>query len=607
MKLLKDKISRLAIYFFYDNDGIVDGFIEYFIKEILKCTDRLVIVCNGKLSEDGEHKLSGFTREIIVRENKGFDVWAYKAALEYIGWDMCRQYDEVILCNSTSMGPVYPFENMFQEMAERNVDFWGITKTHTVKEFDFGCNPYGYLPEHIQSYFIVYRRSLIESPDLEEYWNKMPQIESYNQSIGLYESVFTKYFADKGYLWDVYVNTDDYEGVTDQPLMHYPENLIRERKCPIFKRRTFFHSYRDVLEHTAGQSALLLYNFLVESQLYDVNLIWDNLLRCYNLVDVSRQMHLNYTLSSQQSTHKFENEIKTALIACLYSDKKIEDSLHWIKSMPDSSDLIIVTDAESKEEKIYKLIEKIPFKRKTIMVMPNKGRDMGVLLVGMREQIRNYELVCFFHDNEETLYCPGSIGQSFMYSCLANVLFNKIYVENLIKLFLDNERLGLAVPPPPIHGRYRDMYGEGWEGNYKNTKILCSKLGINVPMDEKKAPIMPFGNIFWFRPSAIKKILDYNWSYSDFPKRNLTDSGSIYQAIKRMYSLAAQDTKFYSAIVMNDVYSRIEYTNLDFEIVDDQLVKKLNRQLTDIYESTSWKVSRPIRVIGEIVKNVLKT
>ena len=61
MKLLKDKISRLAIYFFYDNDGIVDGFIEYFIKEILKCTDRLVIVCNGKLSEDGEHKLSGFT------------------------------------------------------------------------------------------------------------------------------------------------------------------------------------------------------------------------------------------------------------------------------------------------------------------------------------------------------------------------------------------------------------------------------------------------------------------------------------------------------------------------------------------------------------------
>ena len=71
--------------------------------------------------------------------------------------------------------------------------------------------------------------------------------------------------------------------------------------------------------------------------------------------------------------------------------------------------------------------------------------------------------------------------------------------------------------------------------------------------------------------------------------------------------MAAQDAKFYSAIVMNDVYSRIEYTNLDFEIVDDQLVKKLNRQLTDIYESTSWKVSRPIRVIGEIVKNVLKT
>ncbi|MER3115540.1 rhamnan synthesis F family protein, partial [Bacillus altitudinis] len=163
----------------------------------------------------------------------------------------------------TTMGPVYPFANMFEEMKSQEVDFWGITKTHKVEGYDFGYNPYGYLPEHIQSYFIVYRKSLVQSPDLQRYWEKMPEIVSYNQSVGLYESAFTKMFEDKGFRWDVYVNTDDFEGVTDQPLMFYPYKLIRDRKCPIFKRRSFFHNYHDMLYHTTGQSTILLYNYLI--------------------------------------------------------------------------------------------------------------------------------------------------------------------------------------------------------------------------------------------------------------------------------------------------------------------------------------------------------
>ena len=47
-------------------------------------------------------------------------------------------------------------------------------------------------------------------------------IESYTDSVQRYESVFTKQFADKGYQWDVYVNTDDLKEFTDYPLLVCP-------------------------------------------------------------------------------------------------------------------------------------------------------------------------------------------------------------------------------------------------------------------------------------------------------------------------------------------------------------------------------------------------
>lgn len=56
-------------------------------------------------------------------------------------------------------------------------------------------------------------------------------IESYTDSVQRYESVFTKQFADKGYQWDVYVNTDDLKEFTDYPLLVCPTRLLRDKSA----------------------------------------------------------------------------------------------------------------------------------------------------------------------------------------------------------------------------------------------------------------------------------------------------------------------------------------------------------------------------------------
>ena len=174
-------MKRLGIFFFYEKNGDVDDFITYYLADLNKNLTELVVVCNGKLSEQGRGAFSQFTDNIIVRENKGLDVWAYKTALDSYGWAKLSEFDEIVMTNSTLMGPVRPLKEMFDAMWEnRDLDFWGLSIHHGAKSNPFkGKHLYNYLPVHIQSHFIVYRQRFVQNPELQAYWDNMPMIESY--------------------------------------------------------------------------------------------------------------------------------------------------------------------------------------------------------------------------------------------------------------------------------------------------------------------------------------------------------------------------------------------------------------------------------------------
>lgn len=234
MATLGQDPKRLGIFFFFDAQGIVDSYVETLLTDMVKNLSELVIVVNGELTAKSYAKLAAFTDNIILRENKGLDAWAYKTAMESYGWDRLVEFDEVVLFNATIMGPVYPFEEMFTEMAGRDIDFWGITWFHLAPGDPFGHALEGYLPRHLQSHFHAYRRSLVSSKAFQDYWDNLPQINSYEDSVGLHEAPFTQRFERLGFTSDVYVNTEDLEGFTLQPILFAPKQLIAERRCPIF-------------------------------------------------------------------------------------------------------------------------------------------------------------------------------------------------------------------------------------------------------------------------------------------------------------------------------------------------------------------------------------
>jgi rhamnosyltransferase len=615
----KKTCKRLAIYFIYDGEGIVDDYILYMLDDLQKNIDDLFIVSNGKLREDAKEKLYAYTEQIFERENVGLDVWAYKEAMEQIGWKKLESYDEVILMNYTIMGPVYPLKEMFDAMATRDLDFWGITKFHQADFDPFGTATYGYLPEHIQSHFIAIRKEMMKSETFQKYWEEMPMIHNYLESVGWHESAFTKRFADQGFLWDVYVNTDDLEGFTYHPIIGAAVKLLKDKRCPIFKRRSFMQGYNVVMSEDCGQQAFELYQYLDKHTDYNMDLLWDNLLRVENMADLKKNLQLNYFLPSNQSDYPDEKikEKKIAFFIHMYFPDLIDECFDYASNLPEHTDVYITTNTEEKKEAILKKFKDLPCNKLTVTVVENRGRDVGPFLVEARDVIMDYDYVCQMHDKKVQQLKPGSIGAAFSYRCFENMLRSKEYVKNIIKTFEENSRLGMLMPPPPNHGQYYITLGLEWAINYQVTKELVDELGIHVPMDEKKEPIAPLGTVFWLRPQALKTLFAKKWTYDDFPAEPAGTDGTVMHAIERAYGLCVQNDGYYPAWAMCDTAAAMEVTNLTYMIRElnevifyrgngagshNQVVLDLGANLDElrVYRGICDLQGKPIHNIGKL-------
>lgn len=564
MKLI-ESINRLAIYFFYDADGIVDRYVPYMLNDLKKNCSDILVVCNGKLTSEGRKTFLSITPHLLVRENKGFDVWAYKTALEYYGWKKLSEYDEVVLMNFTLFGPLYPLSEMFEEMNQRDIDFWGVTKHHGFPFDPFGTIPCGYIPEHIQSSFICVRSSMLNSPEFHIYWETMDQVTSYAEAVGKHEAIFTQKFEDAGFQSAVYVQTDDLKEYTHYPLMLMPLELIKNRKCPVFKRKSFTNEYYEFLNASLGEPTIEMFGYIQNHMDYDLDMVWENLLRTDTMADIKNRMHLNYIfpkdrIQNSNSTAK----LKTALVMHIYFEDQVESCLRYASSMPIDSDIYFTVCKRETRQALEQAMSILSPRKIQVIEIPNRGRDVSALLVGAAPFVYNYDLICFAHDKKTKQVKPYSVGMSFAYKCLENTLGSVEYVKNIIDVFEQEARLGMLMPPPPNHASYYGVIGTEWASNFENTKKLAKDLGLHVKIQIDKEPITPLGTMFWFRPKCLSALYEKNFHYDSFPEEPNQYDGTLLHAIERIYGFCAQNEGYYTGWCMNDQFAAIEMTNYHF-------------------------------------------
>ena len=557
--------QRLGIYCFYDKYGHAASFIKTFLDDLMDNLDDLVVVVNGQLSDQARQLFSEYTKTIIVRENKGLDVAAYKQAILTLGWEKLESYDEVICLNDTVMGPVYPFREMFACMDRKDVDFWGITAYagETVDKEQ--------IPTHLQAYWHAYRRSLVSSPAFHEYWETMPLWKDYAEVTRKHEMTFTKHFADLGFTWASYIDWRKYQGYSSYPLLYMPMQIVRDDRCPIFKRRSFFVDYSAYFDQTAGQPALDLYEYLRDHTDYDVDMIWDAILPSYNIDDIRKAMHLDYVLPSQAINPQTHDRPRSAFIYHVYFMDLLEDTCHYIASLPEETDLYI-TSTEDKIPQIREYMQQRGISHQaTFIPVINRGRDVSALLVAACPVVLSgkYDVIGFAHDkkssqNQENGH-HGTESQGFAYKLMENTLGSEAYVKNILTLFAENPRLGQVTPPPPYHALYfAHTIPHDWGANYEITKeLLEDRLGIHVPLSPTKPTASAMGSCYWFRVEALKPLFEYGWKYEDFlPEGQMGEDGTISHAIERANGYICQSRGYYPAWVLSDRYARIEVDSL---------------------------------------------
>jgi lipopolysaccharide biosynthesis protein len=174
-------------------------------------------------------------------------------------------------------------------------------------------------------------------------------------------------------------------------------------------------------------------------------------------------------------------------------------------------------------------------------------------------------------------------------------------VKNIINLFEDNPRLGILGVPLVYHGNYFFTVQNSWQGNYENTVNLSKRLGLKTELDKKNMPIFPVGDMFWFRSPALKKAIGKGLEYGDFDVEYKIDF-TFMHAIERIYGLAAQDSGYYYADVINTDNARSDLVNYQYmlyklmEIISDnghfiynfESAKQIFHKIKETKESLAW-------------------
>ena len=566
-------MKRLAIYFFYDNEGIIREYNLSYIKELKAVSSEVWVVSNGAVNKDSLKKLSYITKKIYIRQNTGFDVWAYKEVLEHIGWEKIVTYDELILCNFTCYAVIPEFHKMFHEMDQRKIDFWGVAKHPEQKNYLLP-NKKGWIYEHIMSYFIVIKDRMLRSPDFKLYWDNVPKINTKTESTAFHETIFTKHFEDLGFKSDSYVPLAQYRGRCNNLSIFYADELLEKNNCPLVKRRAFFFPFYDnILDVSDGHHARDLMDYIKNNTSYDENMIWDDILQTQKISTIIQNMHLNYIIPSTPCPLSSFSDNKVLLILVIRHEFQASIMNKSPLSKLDNVDILVVS-----------YIKKINQLNKQNIKIINANTAVNVFQIIQQENLNLnlYKYFCLIDPTElsSSLQLPYEDYNSYV---LSNFLESEHSISNIISKFAENERLGLVISAPAMFSDYAGYPIAKSLWRKKAFEALYKKLDLSVPYDdnlELSIDISCFGRI-----DVLKELLKLTL-------RN--DFNSVKEFLPNLEIFLAQSLGMYTAIISSVRNAEIYFNNSLF------VIRNLQKQVLATEKSYPWNSRGILNIVAQM-------
>lgn len=526
------KMRRLGLYLIYDKEGIIDRYIPYLLHSIRSQLSYLIVILNGDPAKEECRKLDGIADEIFIRDNAGYDAGGFKDVfVKYLERDRLFSFDEVILFNDSFFGPFFDFSAVFEKMSEKETDFWSLTKDNGSVD----------RPAAIQSYFLVIRKNLLHSDTFQKYWEELPYFDDFYDVVTEYEAKFAKYFEDRGYKWDSYICMDKYDCECDRKYSfssyhNVQYELMREQKYPVLKRKLFaLESDKGDygLNRKTQENFLQALKYIKTSTSYDMSMIWENILRTYNLRDIQDNCCFHYVLNERADEHP-----RYRLLTFVWLDSSDFEYIDRVKIISEISAFIIFASSAGEARKLKEIF----CGYNCNVVIEKKGLKE---IFKYKDEIRRYDFFCVipYYDLTPDEMTPYTVEASKKWGDWTNTIENIGYVNAVIHLFESQKNIGLAVVPQAIHAHYFRRIGTGWENEYPQVHQLAEKLKIEKYIALEKEPA-DWSCAFWCRSVLFDSDADDTvfCEYED-------------EIIAMILPYFAQSRGFYTGIIESMTYS----------------------------------------------------
>lgn len=529
-------MNRLLIYVHFNKFDAISNHVIYQLEKMNPLFSKVVFISNSQLSENHVERLfdAQLIDSFLQRENTGYDFAAWHDGMEVVGFDNLSSYDSVTVMNDTCFGPLWDMEPYYVKYeSDDAIDFWGMTNHAEVKGHNL------YIPEHLQSYFISFKRRIVESDVFLNFWKAVVSHSDVQKVIDEYETQYTKLFTAAGFNYTAVLDTVPIhqEYFHRNFTIHYPQVLL-DYKVPFIKIKTF-----DLSQHLSPYT----FKAIEEKSDYPVSLI---------------DSHMT-NVSTPTPPYLLDRKVILPSNDAIDTDKQIAVHLHtfYLDLLPEflsvfkesfsfSYDLFLTTDSNEKKEEIQEILTGFDMVAEVI-VTGKKGRDV-VPMLKLKEKLQTYDYIGHFHTKKSPEY-PYWVGDSWR-----NELFDMLIkpANRIISELEKNHELGLVIADIPSFFRYTKIVDPWNESRFaEDMNELWSRMNLGRELDFTTFDtfIMSYGTYIWFKYEALKPLFDLDITDDEIPAEPLPQH-TILHSIERIlmyiawakgYDYRISQAKFY--------------------------------------------------------------
>jgi rhamnosyltransferase len=286
---------------------------------------------------------------------------------------------------------------------------------------------------------------------------------------------------------------------------------------------------------------------------------------------------------------------------CLLQDIKIAIHLHtyyidildkymlFLNDTDVNFDLYITTDTPEKKDAIHNYLKNQACfsKLKEIIITETHGRDV-IPWLSIKDRLNQYDIVGHFH-TKKSLHLEEWMSITWLDDILYSLLYN---IKTIINEFMSNDNLGIIIPEVPYILR-NEILNDSNVNLIRISENLWKRLKCNKTLDFKviKNIIFPMGNMFWYRPAALKPLFELRLLPGDIPQEPLPNE-TILHSIERLVVY----------IAWNEGY--------DYRISLPPKLRESNfvtaEKLYDTVSSLTYKTGELILTLPKAIKQFLK-